>query len=100
MLDEGVNVTANVYIRAFDEFNTYDMDYTVDITFRQRWNDPRLVFDNNNGKVKVLTLSSDDMVWTPDTFFRNEKEASLHQVPNKQTYMRVFPNGDVQSSMR
>jgi len=50
--------------------------------------------------VKFLTLSSDNMVWTPDTFFRNEKEASFHQVPNKQTYMRVFPNGDVQSSMR
>ena len=89
-----------MFIRAFEEVNTLNMDYVVDITFRQQWNDPRLAYDDANGKVNVLTLSSDDMVWRPDTFFRNGKEASLHDIPNKQTYLRVFPNGDVLNSMR
>jgi len=98
--DGGVNVTTNMFVRAFEEVNTLNMDYVVDITFRQQWNDPRLAYDDANGKVNVLTLSSDDMVWRPDTFFRNGKEASLHDIPNKQTYLRVFPNGDVLNSMR
>ena len=89
-----------MFVRAFEEVNTINMDYVVDITFRQQWNDPRLAYDDANGKVNVLTLSSDDMVWRPDTFFRNEKEALLHDIPNKQTYLRVFPNGDVLNSMR
>merc|ERR1712215_199608 len=48
--DGGINVTTNMFIRAFEEVNTLNMDYAVDITFRQQWNDPRLAYDDTNGK--------------------------------------------------
>ena len=60
-------------------------EITSQITFRQQWNDPRLNFQNKNGKsvvqrfakggvrkggIKLISLPSKDMVWKPDTFFR------------------------------
>ena len=60
--------------------------------------DPRLKYE---GDIKVVTMLEGDILWTPDTFIRNEKEpSSFFLVPNKASYLRVFPNGTVLSSVR
>eukprot|EP00091_Calanus_sinicus_P018980 TRINITY_DN4541_c0_g1_i3.p1 TRINITY_DN4541_c0_g1~~TRINITY_DN4541_c0_g1_i3.p1 ORF type:complete len:363 (-),score=47.86 TRINITY_DN4541_c0_g1_i3:101-1189(-) len=96
--DGPTEVTSTVFIRNIEEISTKNMDFTVDITFRQQWIDPRLKYKTS--KLRYLTLPKEDMVWKPDTFFRNEKEASFHHVPNKQYYVRVFPDGTILYSLR
>jgi len=60
--------------------------------------DPRLKFESPD--IAYLRLPGDDLVWTPDTFFVNAKEVEMQEVPSRQVYVRVFPNGDVLYSMR
>merc|ERR550517_1996967 len=76
------------------------MEYSLQITFRQQWNDNRLQFDNREGKIKYLTMTEKSKVWMPDTFFRNEKTGRFHQILQPNLYVRVFPNGDVLYSIR
>ena len=54
---------------------------------RQQWADGRLKFDDMGGEIKEIRLGSEQIkeIWIPDTFFRNEKRASFHDVtvPNR-----------------
>jgi len=95
-LDDPTIVYFNMFIRNVESVDVKNMDFTMDVTFRQQWLDPRLTHNHSSH----LTLPSEDLAWAPDTFFRNEKEAVFHQVPNKQFYVRVFPDGNVLQSMR
>jgi len=96
--DGPTEVKVNMFIRNIDSVDIKNQDFTVDITFRQEWVDRRLAYDSSD--VKYLTLPSDTMVWTPDTFFRNAKEGAFHLAPSKQFYVRVFPDGSVLYSLR
>ena len=63
-------------------------DYSVSMYLRQSWKDPRLKFDPlDGGKTDKIRMGEDrwNEIWTPDTFFRNEKRASFHEitVPNR-----------------
>ena len=49
---------------------SFSQEYSVQITFREDWNDPRLVYDDFEGKLKYLTMTEADRVWMPDTFFQ------------------------------
>ena len=103
-------------------------EYSVQITFRQQWNDNRLAFDDKGGKynshyvlntyllvsirvkpnfnifvigrIKYLTMVDSRRVWMPDTFFRNEKQGQFHNIIQPNLYIRVFPNGDILYSIR
>ena len=66
---------------------------------RQQWHDHRLSFPPGSN-TSFLSLASRDSVWTPDTFFRNELEASRHKVMKENAYVRVFPDGRVLMSTR
>ena len=73
------------------------------LTFRQMWNDSRLAYDDQDGKIKYVTLQTTegrDSIWIPDTFFRNSLEELSHDLPTPNEYLRVFPNGDVLHSQR
>ena len=47
-----------------------------------------------------MTLTDASKVWMPDTFFRNEKIGSFHNILTPNLYIRVFPDGDVLYSIR
>jgi len=96
--DGPIEVQANMFIRNLESVDLKKQDFTVDVTFRQQWLDPRLKFESSN--VSFLTLPREDMIWIPDTFFRNAKEATFQLVPNKQFYVRVFPDGTILYSLR
>ena len=49
---------------------SFSQEYSVQITFREDWNDPRLIYDDFEGKLKYLTMTEADRVWMPDTFFQ------------------------------
>lgn len=76
-------------------------EYSVQVTFREQWNDERLrYYDDTKGQLKYLTLTDPTKVWMPDTFFRNEKEARKHEIIVPNVYVRIFPNGEILYSIR
>ena len=105
-----------MFVRAFGALDMVNMDYSVDITLRQRWRDPRLMFKGQVqtqeqtlviGREKVIIMQGvtyvtvpETRVWKPDTFIRNEKSAEFGLVPSKAVYVRVFEDGTVLYSTR
>merc|ERR1711953_1019075 len=67
---------------------------------RGDWNDPRLVYDDFEGKLKYLTMTDTNKVWMPDTFFQNEKLGHFHNIIVPNVYIRIFPTGQVLYSIR
>jgi len=61
---------------------------------RQAWNDPRLVFDDTAMRTTTIRLHKVN-VWIPDTFLRNEKEATFHRVSVVNRLLRLSSNGDL-----
>ena len=98
--DGPTKVTVNLFVRSFEKIDDVKMEFSVQITFRQLWNDNRLSFNNLGGKIKYLTMTERDKVWMPDTFFRNEKDAKFHEIIQPNLYVRVFPGGDILYSIR
>ncbi|XP_064636840.1 glycine receptor subunit alphaZ1-like isoform X2 [Lineus longissimus] len=95
-------VICDFYVASFGELDEIAMDYSVDIFFRQSWNDPRLKHTGINGDNKTLALPAKmlDKIWIPDSFFSNEKMARGHDitVPNK--LIRIYSTGNVMFSNR
>ncbi|KAL3070837.1 hypothetical protein niasHT_039469 [Heterodera trifolii] len=94
-----VNVTAHVItISAISEVS---MDYTVDLYLRQFWHDRRLAFTafkgHNNLTVGIDMVKS---IWTPDTFFPNEKKSYFHETTSHNSFLRIDSNGNVIRSIR
>lgn len=52
------------------------------------------------GRIKYLTLTETDKIWMPDLFFKNEKTGHFHNIILPNTYIRIFPNGNVLYSIR
>ncbi|MBN3323628.1 GBRA3 protein, partial [Atractosteus spatula] len=67
-------VKTNIYVTSFGPVSDTDMEYTVDVFFRQSWRDERLKFQ---GPMQVLALNNllASKIWTPDTFFHNGKKS-------------------------
>jgi Neurotransmitter-gated ion-channel ligand binding domain len=70
-------------------------DYSVSMYLRQTWKDPRLAFDATEWPYDQVRLGIDSWsaIWTPDTFFRNEKSASFHSVTLDNRLLRLNRNG-------
>ncbi|XP_076042596.1 glutamate-gated chloride channel-like isoform X3 [Oratosquilla oratoria] len=101
----GVNGTAtkvrvNFMLRSISKIDDYNMEYSVQLTFREQWLDERLKFNNHGDRIKYLTLTETKKVWMPDLFFRNEKMGHFHEIILPNVYLRIFPNGDVLYSIR
>ncbi|XP_071525784.1 glutamate-gated chloride channel-like isoform X4 [Panulirus ornatus] len=93
-------VHINIMIRNVQTISDVKMEYSIQITFREQWNDHRLTFDNMQGRIQYLTLTETDMVWMPDLFFKNEKEGHFHKIILPNLYIRIYPNGGVLYSIR
>jgi len=100
-----VKVNVSMFIRTIQELDIEDGHLDLQITFRQKWFDNRLVYSNkrkysNVDYLTITTKEGDKLIWVPDTFFRNELESNMHVnlVPNE--YLRVYPDGTVLYSSR
>jgi len=94
-------IHVNIYLRNIHRIDDVKMEYSVQVTFREQWNDERLRYvDSTKGKLNYLTLTDPTKVWMPDTFFRNEKEAKKHEIIVPNVYVRIYPNGDILYSIR
>jgi anionic glutamate receptor len=75
-------------------------EYTVQITFREKWKDERLRYDDHKDTIKFLTLTEPEKIWKPDLFFSNEKEGHLHNIIMPNVLLRIHPDGLVLYSIR
>jgi len=104
--DDATLIMVDLYVRSFAKIDDVKMEYSVQITFRQKWQDDRLTyvhkltFGDMKDRIKYLTMTDAKKVWMPDTFFRNEKEGRFHDILVPNVYIRIFPDGYVLYSIR
>ncbi|CAN7983052.1 unnamed protein product [Ixodes hexagonus] len=104
---EGTNTTAgpvqvdvDIFVISLRDVSFLTMDFTAQLYLRTRWRDSRLRYDEQQGKVKYLSLSDSSKVWKPDLFFTNEKQSYSHVLLLPNVFLRINPTGDVLYSIR
>ncbi|TKR93204.1 hypothetical protein L596_007701 [Steinernema carpocapsae] len=95
-----VNVT--IHVITISAVSEVSMDYTVDLYLRQFWRDERLSFESLNHEHSSLTIGIDMVksIWTPDTFFPNEKKSFFHEATSHNSFLRIDNQGNVVRSIR
>ncbi|XP_041079870.1 gamma-aminobutyric acid receptor subunit alpha-6-like isoform X2 [Polyodon spathula] len=92
-------VKTDIYVTSFGPVSDVEMEYTMDVFFRQTWVDERLKFD---GSIEILRINNImvSKIWTPDTFFRNGKKSIAHNMTTPNKLFRIMKNGTVLYTMR
>ncbi|KAJ0050271.1 hypothetical protein NL108_014880 [Boleophthalmus pectinirostris] len=92
-------VKTDIFVTSFGPVSDVEMEYTMDMFFRQMWVDERLKFE---GPTEILRLNNlmVDKIWTPDTFFRNSKKSISHNMTTPNKLFRIMQNGTVLYTMR
>nr|XP_020451218.1 gamma-aminobutyric acid receptor subunit alpha-6-like [Monopterus albus] len=92
-------VKTDIRVTSFGPVSDVEMEYTVDMFFRQTWEDSRLRHNLTNETLRLNNLMA-NKVWTPDTFFRNGKKSVAHNITAPNKLFRIMSNGTVLYSMR
>uniref|UniRef100_A0A8C3ARJ7 Gamma-aminobutyric acid type A receptor subunit alpha6a n=1 Tax=Cyclopterus lumpus TaxID=8103 RepID=A0A8C3ARJ7_CYCLU len=92
-------VKTDIFVTSFGPVSDVEMEYTMDMFFRQMWVDERLKFE---GPSEILRLNNRmvDKIWTPDSFFRNSKKSISHNMTTPNKLFRIMQNGTVLYTMR
>ncbi|XP_021483905.1 gamma-aminobutyric acid receptor subunit alpha-6 isoform X1 [Meriones unguiculatus] len=92
-------VKTDIYVTSFGPVSDVEMEYTMDVFFRQTWIDERLKF---RGPAEILSLNNlmVSKIWTPDTFFRNGKKSIAHNMTTPNKLFRLMQNGTILYTMR
>ncbi|XP_038651913.1 gamma-aminobutyric acid receptor subunit alpha-6-like isoform X2 [Scyliorhinus canicula] len=92
-------VKTDIYVTSFGPVSDVEMEYTMDVFFRQTWIDKRLKFE---GPIEILRLNNlmVSKIWTPDTFFRNGKMSIAHNMTTPNRLFRIMQNGTILYTMR
>lgn len=75
-------------------------DFTLDMYFRQFWQDPRLSFSEPGLEKLVVGAEYIKLIWVPDTFFVNEKTAYFHDATTENQFLRILHTGEILRSIR
>jgi len=75
-------------------------DFTLDMYFRQFWQDPRLSFSEPGLEKLVVGAEYIKLIWVPDTFFVNEKSAYFHDATTENQFLRILHTGEILRSIR
>ncbi|CAB1337657.1 unnamed protein product, partial [Coregonus sp. 'balchen'] len=91
-------VKTDIFVTSFGPVSDVEMEYTIDMFFRQTWVDERLKYD---GAVEILRLNNKmvDKIWTPDTFFRNSRNSIAHNMTTPNKLFRIMQNGTILYTM-
>ncbi|KAL3083922.1 hypothetical protein niasHT_036493 [Heterodera trifolii] len=104
--ETAVRVSVNILVRMLSNIDVVDMEYSLQITFREQWVDRRLAYAQIGPQMspsppKFLTVPHvKARIWLPDTFFPTEKDAHRHMVDTENMFVRIYPNGTVLYSSR
>ncbi|XP_048453842.1 gamma-aminobutyric acid receptor subunit alpha-5 [Rhincodon typus] len=92
-------VKTDIYVTSFGPVSDTEMEYTIDVFFRQSWKDERLKF---KGPMQLLSLNNmlASKIWTPDTFFHNGKKSVAHNMTTPNKLLRLVEDGTLLYTMR
>ncbi|XP_068743501.1 gamma-aminobutyric acid receptor subunit beta-3-like [Montipora capricornis] len=93
-----VEVTVEIKVVSFGELNEANMEYSMDIFFRQWWYDPR--FKHNSTKPFNMAADPTKLFWTPDTYFFNVKSIKYHLVTRENMRVMIYSTGKIYFSAR
>ncbi|XP_025032158.1 gamma-aminobutyric acid receptor subunit pi [Python bivittatus] len=93
-----VTIAMTLDVASISSISESDMDYTATIYLRQRWTDPRLVFQGNRSFTLDARLVK--YLWVPDTYIVESKRSFLHEVTVENRLIRLFSNGTVLYALR
>ncbi|PAV68728.1 hypothetical protein WR25_15145 [Diploscapter pachys] len=96
-----VIVNVNMLIRSISKLDDVNMEYSVQMTFREEWVDGRLAFGlPNDNKPDFIILTAGQQIWMPDSFFQNEKQAQKHMIDKPNVLIRIHKDGRILYSVR
>ncbi|KAL9983115.1 hypothetical protein ACROYT_G005244 [Oculina patagonica] len=95
---EPVEVTVEIKVVSFGELNEANMEYSLDIFFRQWWYDPR--FRHNSSTPFNIAADPSLLFWTPDTYFFNVKRIKYHYVTRENMRVMIHSTGKIYYSAR
>ncbi|PIO74782.1 Cation transporter family protein [Teladorsagia circumcincta] len=98
-----VTVRVNIMIRMLSKIDVVNMEYSMQLTFREQWLDSRLAYAHlgYHNPPKFLTVPHiKNNLWIPDTFFPTEKAAHRHLIDTDNMFLRIHPDGKVLYSSR
>jgi anionic glutamate receptor len=87
-------VTIQMYIEGMSSFRAQTMDFHADVYFQERWVDERLA---HNGTKRILVKDPNlfNLIWHPDLYFANARNADFHHVTAPNFLVWIYPNGTV-----
>lgn len=95
---EPVMVQVEFKVISFGEIKEVNMEYSMDIFFRQWWKDPRM--RHNSTTPFNMAFDPTNVFWTPDTYFWNVKHAKYHYVTRENMRVRISADGEIYFSTR
>ena len=94
-----LHINISIYVLNIPEidFNKHAAEMTLEMYFRNHWQDPRLRFDKNaellvDTEMEKIVGGEDivDLIWVPDTFFVNERKSEA-----KETFLKIERDGSI-----
>ena len=70
---------------------------------RHEFNDSRLAYQASDFAPEMINIVNEEEIaniWQPDTFVRNERSVQFHDAMAPNRYLRVYPDGRIQTSQR
>ncbi|CAJ0582060.1 unnamed protein product, partial [Mesorhabditis spiculigera] len=96
-----VIVAVNMLIRSISKIDDVNMEYSVQMTFRENWVDGRLAYGLPGDLLPdFLILTAGQQIWMPDSFFQNEKMAQKHMIDKPNVLIRIHKDGRILYSVR
>uniref|UniRef100_T1JG09 Uncharacterized protein n=1 Tax=Strigamia maritima TaxID=126957 RepID=T1JG09_STRMM len=93
-------VSIEMFLRSFGSINPETMDYEVDLYLRQSWVDERLNLVNLTHELDLNDPKLVQMIWKPEVFFPNAKEAAFQIVTVPNLLLRINPGGNILYMLR
>jgi len=95
-------VELTAFVRAITEVDTKKMQMQMQITLRQKWMDQRLEYSPplNFPNSSYISLATTQKIWRPDLHIKNAVSWARHDLVADNSYIRLFPDGTVQTSER
>ncbi|KAF7253626.1 Gamma-aminobutyric acid receptor subunit alpha-5 [Varanus komodoensis] len=91
-------VKTDIYVTSFGPVSDTEMEYTIDVFFRQSWKDERLRFKGPMQRLPLNNLLA-SKIWTPDTFFHNGKKSIAHNMTTPNKLLRLEDDGTLLYTM-
>uniref|UniRef100_A0AC34FU85 Uncharacterized protein n=1 Tax=Panagrolaimus sp. ES5 TaxID=591445 RepID=A0AC34FU85_9BILA len=96
-----LSLPVNMLIRSISKIDDVNMEYSIQLTFRESWIDGRLAYGlPRDSKPDFIILAPGQQIWMPDSFFQNEKQAQKHMIDKPNVMIRVHKDGSILYSVR